>query len=265
MAYQGSDTAVIAGFKALAAKGRPIWEKLVKDPETIINDKAIQDFGEACQAAGIDELGLAARQIFVARRGRYAPSDHPFFTTSLRKLAPGKTTEATLKRLAGGELVARQLIVAEKERKDFEHKQLRLYVPIPELPKRIGDDVEPLAKYVKSLDGPIQRWVEKEKPQAKGLLIAIGIKAGKKSRAWCQSVDGEIPAEALRRLEAELGKVPTIDIKKEPVAFGMEVMLRGQRIEKFPEYPTVWLDALKKSKIELIIPPDELFKVIWAD
>ena len=34
---------------------------------------------------------------------------------------------------------------------------------------------------------------------------------------------------------------------------------------KFPEYPTVWLDALKKSKSKVVIPPDELFNLIWPD
>ena len=221
--------------------------------------------GMGVSQAGIDELGLATRQVLVARRGRYAPSDHPYFTTSLRKLAPGEQTDELLKRLATGVLNLRQLVVPEKERRDFEHNQLRLYVPIPDLPKRTGDDVEPLANYVRALDDPLQRWLEKEKPQAKGLLIAIGIKVGKKSRAWCQSVEGEIPADALQRLEKDLGEVPTIDVKKEPVAFGMEVLIRGQKVEKFPEYPEVWLDGLKKSKGKVIVPPDELFKVIWPD
>jgi tetratricopeptide (TPR) repeat protein len=265
MAYQGDERAVLDGLMALVKKGLPVWQKLAKDSETKIDDKALQDFAEACQEAGIYELGLVARQILVTRRGRYAPSDHLYFTTSLRKLAPGEQTEALLKRLATGVLNVRQLVVPEKEAKDFEHKQIRLYVPIPDLPRRIGEDVEPLANYIKALDQPIQKWLEKEQPQAKGLLIAVGIKAGKKSRAWCQSVGGEIPADALQRLEKELGKVETITLKKDPVAFGMEIILRGQMAERFPEYPAVWLDALKKSKGTVIVPPDELFKVIWPD
>lgn len=265
MAYQGDERAVIDGFMALAAKGMPVWQKLAKEVEKRIDDKALQDFAEGCQEAGIHELGLVTRQIMVARRGRYAPSDHPYFTISLRKLAPGEPIDALLKRLATGVLNLRQLVVPEKEQKDFEHNQLRLYVPIPELPKRVGEDVEPLANYIKALDEPIQKWLEKEKPQAKGLLIAIGIKAGKKSRAWCQSVEGDIPAEVLSRLETELGKVPTIDLKNRPMAFGMEIKLRGQKVEKFPEFPTTWIEASKKSKGMLVVPPDELFKVIWPD
>jgi len=40
----------------------------------------------------------------------------------------------------------------------------------------------------------------------------------------------------------------------------MEVVIRGQKVKKFPEYPSVWLDVLKKSKGKVLIPPDELFK-----
>ncbi len=264
-AYQGDDKAVIDGIRALVARGLPVWQKLAKEPEKRVDDKTLQEFAEACQEAGIHELGLATRQVMVARRGRYAPSDHPYFTASLGKLAPGEQTDALLKRLATGVLNLRQLVVPEKEKRDFELNQLRLYVPNPDLPKRIGEDVEPLASYIKSLDEPIQRWLEKEKPQAKGLLIAVGIKAGKKSRVWCQAVEGDIPAAALERLEKELGKVATIDLKKEPVAFGLEVILGGQKVEKFPEFPALWLDALKQSKVKVIVPPDELFKLIWAE
>ena len=94
MAYQGDERAVIDGFMALAAKGMPVWQKLAKDVEKKIDVKALQEFAEGCQEAGIHELGLAVRQIMVARRGRYAPSDHPYFTTSLQKLAPGEQTDA---------------------------------------------------------------------------------------------------------------------------------------------------------------------------
>jgi tetratricopeptide (TPR) repeat protein len=265
MAYQGDEQAVIDSLRVLLAKGLPVWQKLAKDPETKIDDKSLQIFAEACQAAGIHELGLAARQVMVARRGRYAPADHPYLTTSLRKLAPGEQTDALLKRLASGVLNVRQLVAPEKEKRDFEIKQLRLYVPIPDLPKRVGDDAEPLGNYVKSLNEPIQQWVAKEEPQASGLLIAIGIKAGKQSRVWCQAVEGDIPAAALARLEKELGKVATIDLKKEPMAFGLEIVIGGRKVEEFPPFPSVWLDAAKKSKVEVIVPPDELFKVIWPD
>jgi tetratricopeptide (TPR) repeat protein len=265
MAYQGDEKPVIDGLRVLLEKGLPVWQKLAKEPETRIDYMALQDFSNACQEAGIDELGLVVRQVMVARRGRYAPSDHPYFTTSLRKLAPGKQTDALLKRLATGVLSVKQLVVPEEEKRDFAVKQLRLYIPVPDLSKRLGQDVEPFGSYARALSDPIQQWVEKEKPAANGLLIAVGIKAGKQVRVWCQAVEGDIPAAALTRLEKELGKMATIDVKKEPMAFGLEIEIGGRKVEEFPPFPAVWLDAAKKSKIDVIVPPDELFKVIWPD
>jgi tetratricopeptide (TPR) repeat protein len=265
MAYQGGDPAVIDGFRALAGRGLPVWQKLVKSPESQIDDAALKDLAEACQDAGIHELGLVVRQVMVARRGRYSPPDHPYFTTGLRKLAPGGQTDALLERLATGVLKVRQVVVPEPEKREFELNQLRLYVPVSEMPRRVGNDVEPFANYVKSLEDQIQRWLKVDKPQAKGLLIAVGIKPGKKSRVWSQAVEGEIPAAALRRLEDGLSKVATIELKKEPVAFGLEILIGGRKVGQFPEFPTVWIDAAKQSGIKVISPPDELFKRIWAD
>jgi hypothetical protein len=69
----------------------------------------------------------------------------------------------------------------------------------------------------------------------------------------------------LQRLEKELGGVATIEPKKGPVAFGLEVVIGGRKVEKFPEFPEAWLEAAKKSKVKVIVPPDELFKLIWPD
>ena len=61
-----------------------------------------------------------------------------------------------------------------------------------------------------------EKQLEKEKlPKAVGLLIAVGIKKGKKSRVWCESIEGEIPAETLRRLETALAK-QRVALEKEP-------------------------------------------------
>jgi tetratricopeptide (TPR) repeat protein len=265
MAYQGDEKPVIDGFLVLIKLGMPVWQQLAADPEQKIDDQALQDFAKACQVAGIHELGLVARQIIVARRGRYAPADHPYLTTSLRQLAPDERTEALLKRLATGELQLRQLVAPEAEREKSIASQIMLYVPTPELPKRLGEDVEPLGDYINALDVPIRKWIAAEKPQAQGLLVAVGIKKGKKSRAWCQAVEGEIPADALQRLEQELAKVPTIELSNEPVAFALQIVFPEKQVEKFPDFPQVWIDAMKNSQEKVIVPPDGLFKIIWPD
>jgi hypothetical protein len=108
--------------------------------------------------------------------------------------------------------------------------------------------------------------LEKEDlPRARGLLIAVGIKPDKKARVWCQSVDGEVPDKVLRKLAKELAKVETIEVKKGAVAFGMEVTVRGHKVKKFPEFPTAWLEAARRSGTRLLVPPDDLFKEIWPD
>jgi tetratricopeptide (TPR) repeat protein len=269
-AYQGDDPQVIRGLLALAKTGIPAWDKLVKGQGKQAEDAVLQDLAAACQEAEIHELALAVRQILAARRGRYLPSDHPFIATSLRKLAPGAQTEQILKQLAGGTLKVRQLVVPERPptegAKGIDMKQLRLYVPNPELPRRVGNDIMPLVNYIKALQKALAQGLARENlPKAKGLLVAVGIKPGKKARVWCESVEGEIPAEVLRKLEQELAKVETIAVQNGAVGFGMEITLRGQSVGKFPEFPAVWLEAARRSQTRLLVPPDDLFKVIWPD
>lgn len=264
-AYQGDDPQVIRGTLALAKKGLPFWQQLVRNRQQQVDDQTLAKLAEACQEAGVHELALASRQVMVARRSGYAPADHPFITTSLRKLAPGPQTDEVLKRLAGGKLSLRQLIAAE-ESKSVALNQLRLYVPTPELEDRFGKDVVPLTGYIKALERRADEILSKEKPPgAKGLLIAVGIKSRSKTRVWCEAVEGEMPAELLARLEKELGKIEGVDLKKGPAGFAMEVNLFGQKAGKFPEFPQSWVEAAKKGKAKLLVPPDELFKILWPD
>jgi hypothetical protein len=152
-----------------------------------------------------------------------------------------------------------------EEPKVVQLNQLRLYVPGPDLPKRVAD-INPLANYIKALEAEAAKFLEKEPlPKAKGLLIAVGIKPDKRARVWCQSIEGDIPDALLRRLEQKLGNIETITVKGGAMAFTMELKVRDQKVTAFPEFPTVWLEAAKKSKTKLLVPPDELFQVIWAD
>ncbi len=71
------------------------------------NEDVLMKFAQSCQSAApaeirLHELALVARQIVVARHGRYDSQDHEFIAVSLRELVPGETTEATLKWLAIG-------------------------------------------------------------------------------------------------------------------------------------------------------------------
>src|SRR5262245_40593545 len=69
-----------------------------------------------------------------------------------------------------------------------------LYLPDDALRQRLGDDVSPLALYIKSLQKETATFLEKVgRPKAKGLLVAVGVKPGRMARVWCDAVDGEIP------------------------------------------------------------------------
>src|SRR3954465_3569495 len=130
----------------------------------------------------------------------------------------------------------------------LELNSLRLYVPKDELENRLGKDATPIGEYIKSLTAAAGRFLEKQAVgDAKGIYVAVGPKEGRKSRAWCEAVDGTIAPDLLRKLQAELAKVPTLDLKNGPVAFALELKLRGRQPAKFPEVPAAWLDAIKKS------------------
>ena len=156
--------------------------------------------------------------------------------------------------------------VAAEEQKPAELNRLRLYVPIRELDERFGKDIEPVTEYIKALEKRTGEILsEGKQPKVKGLLLAVGIKSKKQTRIWCEPVEGKLPSELIERLEKELAKVEAVDLKKAPAAFALEINLFGHKPDAFPEFPQIWKDAAEKSETKLLVPPDDLFKVIWPD
>jgi hypothetical protein len=139
-----------------------------------------------------------------------------------------------------------------------------LYNSDEQLTKR-GFDPEAAADYIKRLDKTASSVLAgSEKQDACGLLIAIGIKPGKKVRVWCEAVEGSLSDELLNKLAVELEKIPTLEIKKGPVAFALSGALWGRAVRELPRMPSSWAKASAASKKELSVP-DGLFKVIWRD
>jgi tetratricopeptide (TPR) repeat protein len=141
-----------------------------------------------------------------------------------------------------------------------------LYVPIPELETRFGSDPAPLGTYVNALKAKVNAILAESEPgSARGLLVAVGLKTKGRVKVWCEAVEGEIPAPLLRTLERELGEVPTVELKQGPAGFGLQFQLYGRKVEKFPETPARWNDAAVSSRSKKIIPPDDVFRIIWPD
>ena len=113
-AYQGEDPVVIESLQAMVRQGMPNWEKLTKARPNRLDDEPLLQLGEGCQGSRNDDLALVFRSVSIARRGRYAPEDHPFMAKSLRRLAPGKISEGIIDKLGGPAFPARQLISLEK-------------------------------------------------------------------------------------------------------------------------------------------------------
>jgi hypothetical protein len=154
---------------------------------------------------------------------------------------------------------------ADEKKDGFDLQSVRLLVPLPEIKRRLGaTDAEALANYGKTMVKTAKDVLAKEpKPKADGLMIVIGIKPGGKARVWCQAVDGDVPADTLRKLEAELGKVKTLETK-ENFAFTLECRFGAKEVKQFPIIPTAWTEAAKGAKKPPIVP-DEMFPLVWKD
>ena len=142
--------------------------------------------------------------------------------------------------------------------------QIFLFNPDDQLVKR-GFDAEAAGAYFRDLVKAASAVLAGcQQQDAHGLLIAVGVKPGKKVRVWCEAVEGSLSQETLKKLESELEKVPTLNTRKGPVAFVLTGSLWGRDMKEFPQFPAVWIDATKGSRKAMTVP-DGLFKIIWPD
>ncbi len=141
-----------------------------------------------------------------------------------------------------------------------------LYVPTPQMEARFGADPQPIADYVNALKARANAVLAEAEPTtARGLLVAVGIKAGRRSKVWCQPVEGSMPAALVRTLERELGEVEAVALKAGPAGFGLQFGLNGKTPAEFPKFPGRWDDAAGAGRSKALIPPDDLFKILWPD
>ena len=148
----------------------------------------------------------------------------------------------------------------------MKYEGLVLYVPTTIAGERLGTDPRPVADYVNALGKRLRAILsEADTGSARGLLVAVGIKTNNRSKVWCQAIEGELPPALLKTIERELGEVPAVDLKVGPAGFGLKFGLNGQTPSKWPEVPERWNDAAQSSRSKKIIPPDDVFKILWPD
>lgn len=110
-AWQGRK-ADIPGMMEMLTQMSALWEPSLKDIKHVMKQEDLLKTSEILQLAEVDDLALVVRQIYIVRKGRYGPEDHPFISKSLRRLAPGLQAEATLKKLSGAGMMTIQIYKA---------------------------------------------------------------------------------------------------------------------------------------------------------
>lgn len=128
-----------------------------------------------------------------------------------------------------------------------------------------GSDAQSLSEHIARLMAVTSDLLgEQAEEGASGMLIAVGVKPGRKARVWCEAAGGKLSVFFLSFLEKELAKVPPIDVINGPIAFIVKVALWDRQAAGFPELPTEWtVAAAAEGKVFSI--PDGLFKLIWPD
>jgi hypothetical protein len=244
-AYQGSDPEVIRGCVAIVTKITPAWKALRE--EAIAKDaeyRALKELSEGLLDAGVCDLAILARQLMVARRNGYGPSDYPIIAAGLRKLAPGNQIEEILARLRGKEPLAFRNLT----RQDNEEGQpalgsgLRLYLPEKSRPQteankpvRVDyirwltneDDmaarttVEDLLKFTKAFDKIADRILSKCETPCKILVQFTCIASGHTVKITHEPK--EVEEKRLQEMYELLAKMDKLPVKEETVEFQIQI------------------------------------------
>lgn len=145
---------------------------------------------------------------------------------------------------------------------------MRLYQPDDELAVRLPQGVGEVAAYAKTLAwvgteyfGRLQRDFG-----SLGVLMAVGVKPGRKTMVWAEAVDGAIPPDVWDPFVGLLvgagsGVWPTVNA---PVAFALECVMGAGPTTAFPEIPRVWVEAARGTGgTDPLAIPDDLFTFVF--
>jgi len=145
---------------------------------------------------------------------------------------------------------------------------VRLLQPEEVLASRLPDGVAEVAAYCNTL-----AWVGSEyfgrlgrDFGSLGVLITVGIKPNRRTKLWCEVVDGEIPDDVW---DVFVGLLRGAGDKIRPevtaaVALTLECLLGAGPSITFPVTPAAWEQAISLNTRGLGVP-DELFEIVFAD
>jgi hypothetical protein len=150
----------------------------------------------------------------------------------------------------------------------FQLGLVRLYQPDPTLQERIPDGPAELAAYCKALAQVGTAYFGRlgQDFGSMGILIAAGIKPGKRTRVWCEQIDGHLPPDVWQAfvdlLEGAGRNV--VPIVSGPVACALECLLGAGPSTGFPIGPRIWGDAARSAGKDLEVP-DGIFEFVFPD
>jgi hypothetical protein len=145
---------------------------------------------------------------------------------------------------------------------------LRLYQPDSTLQERFPGGVADLAAYCKTLTWVGTEYFDRlgQEFGSMGILIAVGIKPGKRIRLWCEQVDGDITTDVWQVLVELLEGAGqnVLPVTSGPVACALECLLGAGPSSGFPVVPSIWQEAGRSAAKRLVIP-DDLFEIVFPD
>lgn len=135
------------------------------------------------------------------------------------------------------------------------------------LTERLGDDVAPFAKYLKSLEAAAQPFLEKGEPEVLDAFIIIkpgGTGPVQRTKIWLVSSLSSAPDRAALKRALESVLPPEVD--EGPVVFSIAFVLHGAspRTGALPTFPPEWQEFLPKTSGQPTLT-DTFLKNVWPD
>jgi hypothetical protein len=143
---------------------------------------------------------------------------------------------------------------------------VQFITPMPELPKRMGSDVEPLMNFLQNLTTATARYLQPLKGKPSVANITIGFAPGGRLRVWLVHWDEVLSAAQQNELTAQLEDLTPVQVANRPVALNATLELFGASASKVDPaklaLPDEWKQALANGKGPVAIP-DGLPDTIW--